>query len=177
MLTRGKVGAGQSLLEIIIAIGIAIVIVIAITIITTQGLYNSQLSKNQLQATKYAQEGLEKLRSFKETNTPFDSSGTLLYWYNLTPQIWVPTISTLCSSCNFMFQSCSVSSICPTGSKLTRFNPATSDGESLQGGLFYRKILIDDSLSPNQKKFISIVSWGDFVGGHESQLETVLANY
>jgi hypothetical protein len=60
--------AGQTLLEIVVMIGVILVIVSGLTITVVNGLKNSQLSQNQAQATKLAQEGIEKVKTIKANN-------------------------------------------------------------------------------------------------------------
>ena len=57
---------GQSLFEVIFAIGIAAVILVAIASLAAKSIANSTFSKNNALASKYAQEGSECLREQRD---------------------------------------------------------------------------------------------------------------
>lgn len=59
---------GQTLIEVVAALGIAIAVISAITIIVISSLSNTQFSKNQHAATQYAQEGIEQIRLIRDTD-------------------------------------------------------------------------------------------------------------
>lgn len=59
---------GQSLIEVLIALGIISMVITGVATIVTQSLTNAQFSKEQDTATKYAQEGLETVRSIRDQN-------------------------------------------------------------------------------------------------------------
>ncbi len=87
---------GQTLIEILIALGIGGVIISAITVIITSGLNNAQFGKNQNLATNFAQEGLEVVRKIRNNN--YDGfrtySGTYCLGKNQT------TLGSAVSSCS-----------------------------------------------------------------------------
>ena len=57
---------GQTLLEVVVAVGIALVVVGALTVAATNAVRNASLSKNQTQATRLAQDGIEKARALRD---------------------------------------------------------------------------------------------------------------
>lgn len=59
---------GQTLIEVLVALGVAIVLIFAITIIVINTLNNAVFSKNQNLATQIAQEGMELVRKQKQSN-------------------------------------------------------------------------------------------------------------
>jgi prepilin-type N-terminal cleavage/methylation domain-containing protein len=59
---------GQTLIEILIAMGIAGVIVTAMTISVTSAINNANYSKNQSLATQYSQEGMEIVKQMQQVN-------------------------------------------------------------------------------------------------------------
>lgn len=66
---RSLVGEfGQSLFEVIFAIGVAALVLVGITSLSAKGVRNSSFSKNNAQATKYAQEATEWLREQRDTS-------------------------------------------------------------------------------------------------------------
>ncbi len=73
-----KKQSGQTLLEALIALATAVVIISAMTVIVLSSLGNAQFSKNQNQATQYAQQGIEFLKNLSQSNWSTFSA------YNLT---------------------------------------------------------------------------------------------
>lgn len=59
---------GQSLIEIIIALGVVMIVTLGFTNITLTALRNSQHAKNQNQATRHTQEALEIIRVIRDLN-------------------------------------------------------------------------------------------------------------
>lgn len=70
---------GQSLIEVLVALGIISTIIIAVATVVITSLNNTQLSKDQNLATKYAQEGLEITRSIRNRDFTAFSSLTGTY--------------------------------------------------------------------------------------------------
>lgn len=156
---------GQSLLELVIVIAVAIIVIAALTSATISSLRNANFSKNQLQATKFAQEGLEKVRSIRDRDgfviANFGSSTTKF------SELWSVKLSETCAiPClvNFLLD--------PLNNSLTQNNSTAED----LGGSFQRWVkMTDDSTTFQSKKTITvIVTWVDFAGSHESRLTTYL---
>lgn len=63
-----KKKSGQSLLEVVMAMAIAVVVISGLVSAVTLAVRNSTFAKNQTLATKYAQEGLEKVRAYRDQN-------------------------------------------------------------------------------------------------------------
>lgn len=61
-----KKNQGQSLVEVIAATGIVLLIITGIITATNRSVKNSDFSKSQALATKYAQEGIENARSLRD---------------------------------------------------------------------------------------------------------------
>ncbi len=59
---------GSTLIEAVISLGIITIIVTGVTVVVTTALSNSQHSVNQNSATEFAQEGLEIVRSIRNSN-------------------------------------------------------------------------------------------------------------
>lgn len=156
---------GQSLLELIIVMAVAIIVVGALTVVTISALRNANLSKNQLQATKFAQEGMEKVRSIR------DRDGTVITNFGGVPrdkffQLWDVKLIDVCTPqpCNFLLNS--------SDNILTQNNTTF---ESLEGGFERRiKITDDNQTWQNRKTITVLVNWVDFAGTHESHLKTIL---
>lgn len=60
---------GQSLIEVLVALGLISLIITGVATVITTSLNNAQFSQDQATATKYAQEGLEITRSIRESNS------------------------------------------------------------------------------------------------------------
>lgn len=59
---------GQTLVEVLIALGAATLIVSAIVVVVLSSLGNAQFTKNQNLATQFAQEGIEVVKSKAQSN-------------------------------------------------------------------------------------------------------------
>jgi Tfp pilus assembly protein PilV len=57
--------AGQILIEVLVALSVIVVVVSIVTITTATSLSNVEFSRTQNQATQYAQEGMETIRSLR----------------------------------------------------------------------------------------------------------------
>ena len=64
---------GQSLFEVMFAIGIASLVLIAIVSLSTRSVKNSDFSRNNSLASKYAQEGAEWVRQERDTSTDWST--------------------------------------------------------------------------------------------------------
>jgi len=58
---------GQTLIEVLVGLATAVVILSAITLATLTSLDNIEFSKNQNQATQYANQGMELIRNMRDT--------------------------------------------------------------------------------------------------------------
>ena len=166
---------GQTLIEVIVIITIGILVIVALVFATIAGLRNAQFAKNQVQATKLAQEGLEKVRSTRDRGDPITGGFTIDgfgvdSWND--DDLW-RQISNTCSppiNCYFKFSGISFQFI-------TAASGIPSSAEDPLGvGKFQRVVILsDDSLTySTQKKVTTIVRWTDFSGPHESRLTTIL---
>lgn len=63
-----KCKKGQSLFEVIVAVGLVSVIMVALLSLSTVGVRNSSFSRNNVIATKYVQEATEWIRSERDTD-------------------------------------------------------------------------------------------------------------
>lgn len=60
--------SGQTIIEAIVALVTILLIVTAIAIVIVNGLYNSSFIKNQNEANKYAQQGMELVRDIQKND-------------------------------------------------------------------------------------------------------------
>ncbi len=192
MVHRTTNQSGQSLLEITITVGISAMIITALVMTTLLGLRNSQLAQNQTQATKLAQEGLERVRAIRNNDnnangmtTTIGPTAGVYHWYGTTNPVWVIDIfgnvnnpGNICkvTNCQWFF-----SSACQSAPANCTLITSIVGRETLNVNNFTRSVLIEDvdqpSKNPNQKRVSSIVTWNDASGTHQSQLSTYLTNY
>lgn len=59
---------GQSLIEVVGALAIALIVILALVRVTVTSMRNANFAKNQALATQYAQEGMEKIRAYRDQN-------------------------------------------------------------------------------------------------------------
>lgn len=155
---------GQTMIELIIVMAVVVIVVGALVFATIASLRNAQFAKNQAQATKLAQEGLEKLRSLRDR----DTSGVGIWFTAVNCSLSVPAT---CPNIN--------PSSCPAGGCYFFFNASSVltngtavDAESIPLDDFKRQFFIEGD--ENQKKVTVVVTWTDFAGKHESRLTTIV---
>jgi type II secretory pathway pseudopilin PulG len=82
---RLKLYSGQSLFEVVVAVGIIAVLIAAIAGLATSSIRNTTFSKNNSLATRYTQEASEWLRSQRDTDwVAFHASAQASAIYCLT---------------------------------------------------------------------------------------------
>lgn len=153
---------GQTLVELVVVIAVLVIVVSALTFATISSLRNAQFAKNQAQATKLAQEGLEKVRSLRDRDTDGSISyndGT--FTASKFSELWF-IILDCPTHCYFYFNLSGVL----VGATSVNVEPISS-------GSFKRQFQIED-YAADQKKVTSVVTWIDFSGAHESRLTTIL---
>lgn len=157
--------SGQSLIEVVVALGIVIIIVTAIAISTTSGLKNAQFSKNQTQATKIAQEGLEAVKVIKRDNCPVVINNNQYFWANTNQNalIWDRQQSELEGE---IFQY----TLSPAE------NCKLQDNGKKAIDQFTQTIYLT-SKGNNRINITSEVEWVDASGIHNVRLETLLTDY
>ena len=182
---------GESLTEVFIAATVGILVVTALTFATIFSLRNASFAKNSAQATKLAQEGIEKVRAGRDRNSNINISGisTVDSWSGSKP-IWGYQIK----------QSGGCDNPLPAGTGGKCYFNINTDGsltnnvdgyafvptfalpipssaeQILYGNLKFKRavILSDDSSYSSQKTITVIVQWKDFAGDHDSKLTTIL---
>lgn len=161
---------GQSLVELIVVVAVIIIVLGALVFATIASIRNASFAKNQAQATKYAQEGLEKVRAGRDRNYAitgnFTISGqTIDNWQD--PDLWSNQVSQNCNPCYFKL-------VPTTGTMMQHIGQTTTSAEII--GEFRRAISLSDSASTYtvEKTVTAQVSWTSFSGVHESRLTTIL---
>src|SRR5689334_17998405 len=99
---------GQTLLELIVVMAVSVIITGALVFAIISSLRNAQFAKNQAQATKLAQEEIEKVRSLRDRRTTFPAyqmgNRTIDSWAD--QDFWDVQISQNClPNCYFIFNS------------------------------------------------------------------------
>lgn len=155
---------GQSLLELIVVMAVVIVIITALVFSSISSLRNSQLAKNQAQATRLAQEGMETLRILRDRDGVVNKGGS--FKFNTD---WATLFN------------CSTDSICyfkitSSGNSLDSTTVSDFETFSQTGDLknFKRQVRVINGQDAGEKFFTSIVIWTDFAGEKESRQITVL---
>jgi len=59
---------GQSLVEVIIALGVAVLVILALVRVTIIAIRNARFAKNQALATRYARQAIETIRAYRDEN-------------------------------------------------------------------------------------------------------------
>lgn len=183
---------GQTLMELIVVISVSVIVISALVFATISSLRNAQFAKNQAQATKLAQEGIERARVGRDRDkniTLVIGTNTITSWNGNntdcpanTGSIWCNQISGSCgipiavppTFCYFnvtaqsVLNYLTVSSSIPTLAEPIPPSPANA--------IFHRAIILSDETLTftSQKTVTSVVTWSDFSGDHESRLTTIL---
>lgn len=166
--------AGQSLIEVLVALVVAAMMITALMVTVLNGMKNAQFAQSQSRATQYAQEALDKVKTIRDRN------GTVIFDYkdglgvahtttNFT-NLWGirMTAQDGCSgnvppSCYFTLDSNSLA-----------LNQDSGQGENLGNGLVRKIIFIDDATSSaTEKRVTAQVTWSDSSGSHESNVQTL----
>lgn len=168
---------GQSLIEVIIASAAGILIVAALVFTTLFSLRNANFAKTSAQATKLAQEGIEKVRTIRnrdvlgsvyftacppEPESCSPSNGGDVPTASKFSDLWVIKMRDSCDPCYFILNNNVLNQSVPTGF------------DDLGNGLKRQVQISDDANYDIQKTITVIVQWSDATGPHESKLVTIL---
>lgn len=161
---------GQTLVELIVVVAVIVIIVGALVFATISSIRNAYFAKNQAQATKYAQEGLERVRSGRDRIYTITGNFTLASqvvdsWQD--PDLWSNQISPNCNPCYFKL-------VATPNVMMQYIGTSTTNAEII--GEFRRSIILSDTPSTYtvEKTVTAVVSWTSFSGSHESRLVTIL---
>lgn len=187
---KGKISqSGQTLMEIVVVVAISAIVIGALVIATIASLRNAQFSKNQAQATKLAQEGMERVRAGRDQDlqVSISSNPAVAYWNGrsssacpLASQVrsdsfWCYRISSGCGQTNPCYFNISSSSVLDDIGGSASFPASQAEGIPQSSPVFRRAVIVtDDASYASQKTVTVIVSWNDFSGPHESRLTTIL---
>lgn len=142
--------SGQSLIEMVVALGLAIVIVGAIASLTVNGLRNASQSQNQTVATKLAQQVMDQVKSDGNQNCTVENGSPNQFW------------GTTFSGNKFAIT---------TGAYCLTTTGTSSSFSSPDDNLYTYDIWINEVAAPNPLKEITVhVNWTDTTGTHYAEL-------
>ena len=187
--------SGQTLIELIIVVSVLVIVTGALVFATIASLRNAQFSKNQLQATKLAQEGIERVRIGRDRNQciTFPSTGVNSWNGNSTNSgctgsgsIWTYQITGALSNCDnptldpqgkCYFNIDLNGLLVNIGYSQTNFPDSLAEGIPSSTPVFRRAVtLSDETATFDSRKTVNvIVQWNDFAGSHQSSLTTILS--
>lgn len=167
---------GQSLMELVVGMGLIAAVITALAITTTYSSRNTQFSKNQALATKLAREYMEKVRTIKSANYGVCVQG------GVTPcktweEIWdldFGAVPTCPYGCTYV----PTSTTCTVTDNITKpFCLTYSSAPADLGNGFTGQIIMEDEAgnSKTQQRVTSRVFWTDTTGQHSSDLVTVFS--
>lgn len=152
---------GQSLVEVIVAIVVSILVIQALVVVTILSIRNANFSKNSAQATKLAQDGIEKVRILRDRDGAVDYTISVDNHTAKFSELWPINFSCSANNCYFYLNG--------TGALV---GGNSTDFETIQLN-FQRQFVIEDE-GVNQKRVTVIVRWTDQSGSHDSKLATIL---
>lgn len=164
-----KGAGGQSLLEVVIALGVIVIVTGAFVVLATVSVRNSNFSKNQVTATQLGTEAIEAMITIRDQNTAgaIENNGDNNQWskvagssLNVTS---CPANPAQPCSGDFKLTNCTINSI------PQRCITKTTTPELLNNGVFSRKVQITDA-ETNLKNVTVLVWWTDSQGLHKSVL-------
>ncbi len=183
-----KSEGGQTLLELVVVVAVSVLVVGALVFTVIASLRNAGFAKNQAQATKLAQEGIELVRTGRDRDVsifslPASPDCPALDTWNGTGSsgsIWGCKIYNTCGSGGNCYLN-----VDDTGSNagaltyITTYTPTPTQELPLGAENippFKRAVMISDDQSTfsSQKTVTVIVTWSDFSGEHQSRLTTIL---
>lgn len=184
---------GQTLIEVVVATAVGIFVVTALTFATIFSLRNANFAKNSAQATKRAQEGIERVRIGRDRNQCINGGLGINSWNggnnscSVGGSIWGYQITGSSSNCeNTTVPGSKCYFNIDSGGVLTYISSSTTFPTSFAEriptaiAIFYRVIILSDDSSgvpppyTFEKKATAVVQWKDATGTHESRLTTVL---
>ncbi|MDD2823304.1 MAG: prepilin-type N-terminal cleavage/methylation domain-containing protein [Candidatus Daviesbacteria bacterium] len=157
--------SGQSLIEVLVVGVVSAIMIIALIAIILNSLKNAQFAQNQTQATKYAQDTIDRIRILRDNNkeSTINDDGTYYCFNKLWGGVGDPLYCGAGGYCYYSLNN--------TGTVLNKVTLASSV-VSLTGS-FLRQIKVTQPF-PNEVAVTAIISWSDSSGDHNSTLETII---
>lgn len=149
--------AGQTLIEILIAVAVVMLVLVAIVSRVVDAVANANFARNQVMATRFAQEGIEWTRSQRDR----------LGWAGFVTALDGDPVT----YCVLDLAS---------NPQLEAMTPGVCSG-TISGTLFSREVEIDFTDVPDPEgDFVRVevrVVWQDRIGTHASTLGTILSRW
>ncbi|MCH7951466.1 hypothetical protein IH980_01835 [Patescibacteria group bacterium] len=147
---------GQMLIEILIAIAVVVLVLVAVVSRVVEAVRNANFARNQVLATRFAQEGIEWTRSQRDR----------LGWTDFVTALDGNPV-TYC--------------VLDLSSNIEVLSAGSCTG-TISGTIFDREIVIDfvNDSDPDAEDYVDVtstVSWQDRVGTHDSTLVTRLSKW
>lgn len=144
---------GQSLVEVVASLAMVILIVAALVNLVTASLRSSQFAKTSAQANKYAQEGIEWVRSLRDQASSWDAFKSQIF--PVEPiTVW-----------------------CLKSFSLPDLSGGCSSEDYILGTTFRREALVSKTDATETALKVKItVYWKDQVGEHQSRVETLFTD-
>lgn len=178
---------GQTFIEVLVVVVVGTLVVTALVFAVIFALRSAQFAKNSSQATKLAQEALEKVRSFRDRGDAIDSftfgiadgvdeNNTVDSFKD--EDMWDDSISSECSPCYFKINLSG--RLQYIGTTLTGATDAEPIPPPPAIAIFHRVIILSDENTGTPRRYTvekivtALVQWTDFSGPHESKLTTIL---
>lgn len=144
---------GQMMIEILVAVAVMVLVLVAIVSRVVDAVSNANYARNQLLATRFAQEGVEWARSQR------DQLG------------WAAFENLVSSDPTYCVSDINVNLGSPV---------SCGPGDEITGTVFLREVSFDYNLGGGVGPYADInvvVSWDDRVGTHQSDLNTRLSKW
>lgn len=170
---------GQSLMELVVGIGLVAIVVSAISILVISSLRNSQFSEKQLLANNIASQNLEKVRTVKNSNFgvclqnqgPGSNPATSCSKWEDLWAVDFGTYPSCATGCTFEIISNCLVGATTTAPICLQFRATRTTVGNLESQL----VVEDEGNGDNEKKVTSRAFWTDNTGEHSSELITVLS--
>ncbi len=177
---------GQTLIEVVITLGVALVIITSILVLVNASNRRATIARQSTQASKLAQEGMEIVRNIRD-----EGLDTVYVGCSTTPCTW----NDLYSLSIVTVPACIYLDTAPDPDQWNLYPSADSkcDDEKDIEGLFERKVIIsDDDIpppGPSQictnsgldykavKRINVIVTWESPIGNQEREVVSCLSNW
>lgn len=142
--------SGQSLFELMMAVGITALTLVAIINLVGSSVSNTSFARDRTQAARYTNEALEWLRNQRD-----------LSWSTVTANASVTGTTYCINTLDFNTAGSCLTDTFITGSKFSR----------------ELVLIYDDTVDPSSMEARVITNWSDSGGSHESRASTVLTNW
>lgn len=161
-----KKNSGQSLIEVLVVMVAGSIMIIAVVSLVLNSLKSSQFAQNQTQATKYAQEAIDKIKDIRVRNGVVEYSCGVGCGAAKFSELWdVLPQSCTTNDCYFTFDIDTNNFLKLVGNRPTGDHPGGDQNLTRETTL----TKLGNEITVGVK-----VKWSDSSGDHESNLQTTL---